>query len=111
MIIGIMLLGFCDYHFYNFNQPTRMWEDEKHNGFYFLKVSSIYRILSCSATRACSVNNNNGNFYIWIQLQIGIVLFVILVPILGLIILSLTFLIIGLKIKIIILGMIFKIVK
>ncbi|WJG69919.1 hypothetical protein [Spiroplasma ixodetis] len=100
MIIGLMVIGFCDYNYHTFNQSTKMWEDEKHNGFYFLKVTSIYRILSCSAIHACNISHNNGNFYSWIQLQIGIVFLVILVPILTFIITSLIFLNIGLKIKI-----------
>ena len=50
-----MLIGFCNYHYYNFNYSTKRWKDEKNNEFYLLKVTNICRILSCSAISVCNV--------------------------------------------------------
>lgn len=101
MIIGLMLVGVCNFCYHIFNPSTKIWEDgENHNGFYFLKITSIYRILSCSATHACYISHNIGNFYNWIQIQIGVIFCVILVPSLIFITTALIFINIGLKIKI-----------
>lgn len=92
MIIGLSLIGFCDYHFH-------IIKNDK-NGFEILSTTSITHILGCSAKCVCLMTNCNENYYNWIQLQIGVIFCTILVPIFLSIILSLTFLIIGLKIKI-----------
>ncbi|WJG70657.1 hypothetical protein [Spiroplasma ixodetis] len=97
MIIGLMLIGFSKHYdcmpIINLNSKLVLIEK---NGFSLLNYISVNYVLSHS-TNFIRLTNN---YYNWIQLQIGVIFCVILVPILGLITLSLTFLIIGLKIKV-----------
>ncbi|WJG70523.1 hypothetical protein [Spiroplasma ixodetis] len=70
------------------------------NGFEFLNHCNINYVLSHSANYICALSKNNANCYNWIQLQIGVIFCIIIVPILLSITMSFIFLIIGLKIKI-----------
>ncbi|WJG70508.1 hypothetical protein [Spiroplasma ixodetis] len=91
MIIGLLLIGFSKNYdcmpIINLNSKLVLIEK---NGFSLLNHISVNYVLSHSTNFICLTNNHN-NYFNWIQLQIGIIFFVILVPILGLIILSLTF--------------------
>ncbi len=100
MTIGLTLIGSCDYHSHIYNLLTKKHINLEKNGFEILSTTSIIHILGCSPKFVCSITNCNGNYYNWIQLQIGVIFCLILVPILIIIILSLTFFIIGLKVKI-----------
>ncbi len=99
MIIGLTLIGSCDYHSHIYNLLTKKYINLEKNGFGILSTTSIIHILGYSPKSVCSITNCNGNYYNWIQLQIGVIFCVILVPILAIITLSLTFFIIGLKVK------------
>lgn len=96
IIIGLMLIAFCNFHFYN-NKYSKY-----RGGFSILKHFGISYIINHSATYFYNLGPHHfkENYYVWIQLKIGIIFCVILVPILIFIINSLIFLIIGLKIKV-----------
>lgn len=99
MIIGLMLIGFSNHYDYMpiINLNSKLVLIEK-NGFALLNHISVNYVLSHSIHFIRLINTYN-NYFNWVQLQIGVIFCVILVPILGLITLSLTFFIIGLKVK------------
>ncbi len=100
MSTGLMLINISNYFDYiHFDNSLKLIL-RKTNGFKLLNIFSINYILVHSANLICWFTQNNKNYYNWIQLQIGIIFCIILVPILIFIITSLTFLNIGLKIKI-----------
>ncbi|WP_425382983.1 hypothetical protein [Spiroplasma endosymbiont of Melieria omissa] len=94
MIIGLILIGFSDFHDY-FNGKWKYG-----NGFKILNYYGLSYIINHSSNYLCSLCNSYENYYDLIKLQIGVIFCVILVPILTSITMSLTFLILGLKIKI-----------
>ncbi|WP_339041195.1 hypothetical protein [Spiroplasma endosymbiont of Apeira syringaria] len=101
MIIGLFLINYsiyCDYHV--FNPVKEKYVCVNVNGFEFLNHCNINYVLSHSASYICGLSKNNANYYNWIQLQIGVIFCIILIPILLSITMSFIFLIIGLKIKI-----------
>lgn len=97
MIIGLVLIGFSKHSTFNLNSKLILI---KSNGFTLLNHISVSYVLSKYVDFIDKDNNYNENYYNLKQLQIGIIFCVILVPILGIITLSLTFFIIGLKMKI-----------
>ena len=97
MIIGLILINFSHFNFFYFNKN---WNDI--NGFIILKHCSLFFILENSANYFYNlgIRHIKENYYNWNRLQIGIIFSVILFPIFTCISISLTFFIIGLKVKI-----------
>ncbi len=105
MTTGLLLIAFANFSHDSLNFIELYWKQESianniTNGFSLLNYMSINYLFSHSALDICSINNNYQVYYDWIQLQIGAIFCVILVPIFLFVTISLTFLIIGLKIKI-----------
>ncbi|WDA54408.1 MAG: hypothetical protein PPFGHCPK_00851 [Spiroplasma endosymbiont of Drosophila atripex] len=100
IISGLILIDFCDYHSHIRNQTTLKFENIERNGFQILTITSIYHILEYSPKYVCYISQNIGNYYNWIELKIGVIFCIILTPIFGFFTIALTFLIIGLKVKI-----------
>lgn len=106
MISGLLLIDFSDgnhdylYYFIIQGQTKQNFIINITNGFSLLNYMSINYLLTHSASSMCSINNNYEGYYDWIQIQIGVIICVILVPIFAFFSISLIFLIIGLKIKI-----------
>lgn len=98
MTIGLILIGISNVNYIHINWSSKLVL-RKSNGFNLLKYISIIYILNHSANFICLINRNYELYYNWIQLQIGVIFCVILVPIFSSITMSLIFLIIGLKIK------------
>lgn len=106
MISGLILIALSNAnhgylkHFNWYITDSKLIKDMT-NGFSLLHYVSISYLLNNSAEHICFINNNNNEWYYdWIQLQVGVIFCIILVPIFGFISLSLTFFIVGLKIKI-----------
>ncbi|WJG69913.1 hypothetical protein [Spiroplasma ixodetis] len=100
-VIGLFLINYSNYSDYHvFNPVKEEYVCINVNGFEFLNHCNIDYILSHSANYICWLIKNNENYYNWIQLQIGVIFCIILIPILMSITMSFIFLIIGLKIKI-----------
>lgn len=98
--IGLILIGISNYYDYvQIDKNPKLILRQMH-GFKLLNILSINYILIHSASFICYFTQNNNNYNNWIQLQIGVIFCHILVPVLTIITISLTFLIIGLKVKI-----------
>ncbi|WP_425381087.1 hypothetical protein [Spiroplasma endosymbiont of Polydrusus pterygomalis] len=105
MTIGLLLIAFAAFNHDSLNFIELHWKQKFivnniTNGFSLLNYMSINYLFTHSASYICSINDNYQGYYDWIQLQIGVIFCVILVPIFAFVTISLTFLIIGLKIKI-----------
>ncbi|WP_338979546.1 MULTISPECIES: hypothetical protein [unclassified Spiroplasma] len=99
IISGLILIDFCDYHSHMRNQTTLKFENIERNGFQILATTSIYHILEYSPKYVCYISQNIGNYYNWVELQIGVIFCIILVPTLFYVITLLIFTNICLKIK------------
>ncbi|WP_338979100.1 hypothetical protein [Spiroplasma endosymbiont of Panzeria rudis] len=98
--IGLILIGISNYYDYvQIDKNSKLILRQIH-GFKLLNILSMNYILIHSPSFICYFTENNNNYNNWIQLQIGIIFCYILVPILTIITISLTFFIIGLKVKI-----------
>lgn len=98
MTIGLVLIDISNFDYIHINWSSKLVL-KKINGFSLLKYISIIYILNHSANFICLISENYELYYNWMQLQIGIIFCIILVPIFLSITMSLFFLIIGLKIK------------
>ncbi|WJG70589.1 hypothetical protein [Spiroplasma ixodetis] len=97
--IGLILIGISNYyHYVQIDKNSKLILTQI-NGFKLLNILSMNYILIHSPSFICYFTENNNNYNNWIQLQIGVIFCYILVPILTIITISLTFLIIGFKIK------------
>ncbi|WP_425382771.1 hypothetical protein [Spiroplasma endosymbiont of Melieria omissa] len=109
MVIGLMLIGFSNFD-KSFFENLKLYKEKRliieitleiTNGFSLLNYMSVNYILNHSAENICSsVIHNYDGYYDWVQLQIGVIFCIILTPIFGFFTIALTFLIIGLKVKI-----------
>ncbi len=109
MVIGLMLIGFSNFNKIFF-EHLKLYKEKRliieitleiTNGFSLLNYMSVNYILNHSAENICSsVVHNYDGYYNWVQLQIGVIFCIILTPIFGFFTIALTFLIIGLKVKI-----------
>ncbi|WP_342218708.1 hypothetical protein [Spiroplasma endosymbiont of Amphimallon solstitiale] len=109
MVIGLMLIGFSNFN-KSFFEHLKLYKEKRliieitleiTNGFSLLNYMSVNYILNHSAENIClSVVHNYDGYYDWVQLQIGVIFCIILTPIFGFFTIALTFLIIGLKVKI-----------
>ncbi|BDT02936.1 MULTISPECIES: hypothetical protein [Spiroplasma] len=109
MVIGLMLIGFSSFD-KSFFENLKLYKEKRliieitleiTNGFSLLNYMSVNYILNHSAENICSsVIHNYDGYYDWVQLQIGVIFCIILTPIFGFFTIALTFLIIGLKVKI-----------
>ncbi|WP_339041674.1 hypothetical protein [Spiroplasma endosymbiont of Apeira syringaria] len=109
MVIGLMLIGFSSFD-KSFFENLKLYKEKRliieitleiTNGFSLLNYMSVNYILNHSAENICSsVIHNYDGYYDWVQLQIGVIFCIILTPIFGFFTIALTFLIIGLKLKI-----------
>ncbi|WP_342219009.1 hypothetical protein [Spiroplasma endosymbiont of Amphimallon solstitiale] len=81
------------------NKEKRKLENTERNGFQILATTSIYHILEYSPKYVCYISQNIGNYYNWVELQIGVIFCIILVPTLLYVITLLIFTNICLKIK------------
>ncbi|WJG70102.1 hypothetical protein [Spiroplasma ixodetis] len=109
MVIGLMLIGFSNFN-KSFFEHLKLYKEKRliieitleiTNGFSLLNYVSVNYILNHSAENIClSVVHNYDGYYDWVQLQIGVIFCIILTPIFGFFTIALTFLIIGLKVKI-----------
>ncbi len=93
MIIGLILIHCSNFHDY-FNNKWKYC-----NGFKMLNHYGLSYFIDHSSNYLCSICNNYENYYELIKLQIGVIFCIILTPILISITMSLTCLIIGLKIN------------
>ncbi|WP_342274360.1 hypothetical protein [Spiroplasma endosymbiont of Phycita roborella] len=109
MVISLMLIGFSSFD-KSFFENLKLYKEKRliieitleiTNGFSLLNYMSVNYILNHSAENICSsVIHNYDGYYDWVQLQIGVIFCIILTPIFGFFTIALTFLIIGLKVKI-----------
>ncbi|WP_174481269.1 hypothetical protein [Spiroplasma endosymbiont of Danaus chrysippus] len=105
MVIGLMLIGFSNFN-KSFFEHLKLYKEKRliieiTNGFSLLNYMSVNYILNHSPENICSsVVHNYDRYYDWVQLQIGVIFCIILTPIFGFFTIALTFLIIGLKVKI-----------
>ncbi|WDA54818.1 MAG: hypothetical protein PPFGHCPK_01288 [Spiroplasma endosymbiont of Drosophila atripex] len=109
MVIGLMLIGFSSFD-KSFFENLKLYKEKRliieitleiTNGFSLLNYMSVNYILNHFAENICSsVIHNYDGYYDWVQLQIGVIFCIILTPIFGFFTIALTFLIIGLKVKI-----------
>ncbi|WP_338961022.1 MULTISPECIES: hypothetical protein [unclassified Spiroplasma] len=109
MVIGLMLIGFSSFD-KSFFENLKLYKEKRliieitleiTNGFSLLNYMSVNYILNHSEENIClSVIHNYDGYYDWVQLQIGVIFCIILTPIFGFFTIALTFLIIGLKVKI-----------
>ena len=101
MITGLILIGFSKHYDY---VPLIKLQSKLNliqtNGFVLLNHISVSYVLNHSTNFINLISNCGETYYNWKQLQIGIIFCVIVVPILIFITTSLTFFIIGLKVKI-----------
>ncbi len=98
--IGLILIGISNYYHYVQIDKNSKLILRQINGFKLLNILSMNYILIHSPSFICYFTGNNNNYNNWIQLQIGVIFCIILIPILMSITMSFIFLIIGLKIKI-----------
>ena len=109
IVIGLMLIGFSNFD-KSFFENLKLYKEKRliieitleiTNGFSLLNYMSVNYILNYCAENICSsVIHNYDGYYDWVQLQIGVIFCIILTPIFGFFTIALTFLIIGLKVKI-----------
>lgn len=97
LVIGLVLINFSTFNLFYFNKN---WNDI--NGYTILKHFSLLPILEHSANYFYNLGNHHikENYYNWTKLKFGIIFSVILFPIFTCISMSLTFFMIGLKVKI-----------
>ncbi|WP_174480761.1 hypothetical protein [Spiroplasma endosymbiont of Danaus chrysippus] len=97
LIIGLILIDFSHFNLFYLNKKLNCI-----NGFDLLKHFRLSFIIEHSAKYFYNFGTHHikENYYEWIELQSGIFLVLFLLPILFFITISLTFFIIGLKVKI-----------